>query len=41
MIARALSDADALVDHTTLQHFIHTSEVKRLGYDKRHLEDDK
>ncbi|MDX1929074.1 MAG: hypothetical protein SFV81_21280 [Pirellulaceae bacterium] len=35
------SDADGLVDQTTLEHFIHTSEVKRRGYDKLHLEDDK
>jgi hypothetical protein len=41
MIARAFSDADGVVDQTTLEQFIHTSEVKRRGYDKLHLENDK
>lgn len=30
-----------MVDESSLQYFIHTSEVKRRGYDKRHIEDDK
>jgi len=41
MIARAFSDADGVVDQAALEHFINTSEVKRRGYDKPHLEDDK
>jgi hypothetical protein len=41
MISRAFSDADALADQTMLEYFIHTSEVKRRGYDKLHLEDEK
>ncbi len=41
MIARAPFGARDLVDEAALHHFIHTSEVKRRGYDKPHLEDDK
>lgn len=41
MIARALSECDEVVDRTSLDYFIHTSEVKRRRYDKLHLEDDK
>jgi hypothetical protein len=41
MIARAPTGSSDSVDETTLQYFIHTSEVKRRGYDKTHLEDDK
>jgi hypothetical protein len=41
MIARAPIGSCDSVDETTLQYFIHTSEVKRRGYDKTHLEDDK
>lgn len=41
MIARAISNKDDAIDSTTLSRFIHTSEVRRRGYDKPHLEDDK
>lgn len=41
MIARAPMGSPDLIDELSLQHFIHTSEVKRRGYDKPHLEDDK
>lgn len=40
MIARAPLGATDLVDESALYDFIHTSEVKRRGYDKPHLEDD-
>lgn len=41
MIARAISNTEDVIDSTSLKHFIHTSEVRRRGYDKPHLEDDK
>ncbi len=41
MIARVQSGSCDLIDESSLEHFIHTSEVKRRGYDKPHLEDDK
>jgi hypothetical protein len=41
MIARAPMDSRDLTDDASLSYFIHTSEVKRRGYDKPHLEDDK
>ena len=41
MIASAPLGATDLVDEASLQDFIHTSEVKRRGYDKQHLQDDK
>ncbi len=41
MIARAPKGSCDVIDALSLHHFIHTSEVKRSGYDKPHLEDDK
>lgn len=41
MIARNPLGGCDMVDESSLQYFIHTSEVKRRGYDKRHIEDDK
>lgn len=41
MIARAPLGSCDLFDESALQYYIHTSEVKRRGYDKTHLEDDK
>jgi hypothetical protein len=41
MIARSPLGTDDLVSEASLQEFAHTSEVKRRGYDKRHLQDDK
>lgn len=41
MIARGLSGENDLIDSAALHHFIHTSEVKRRGYDKQHLDDDR
>ncbi|HBJ35601.1 MAG TPA: hypothetical protein DDZ51_12805 [Planctomycetaceae bacterium] len=40
MIASAAPGSIDQVDEATLNHFIHTSEVKRRGYDKSHLKDD-
>ncbi len=40
MIARAPMGTRDLIDESSLHHFVHTSEVKRRGYDKPHLEDD-
>ena len=41
MIARSPLGTDDLVSEASLQEFVRTSEVKRRGYDKRHLQDDK
>ncbi len=41
MIARAPLGSSDVIDEKSLQYFIHTSEVKRRGYDKPHLDDDK
>ena len=41
MIACAPLGSSDLVDDTSLQFFIHTTEIKRSGYDKPHLQDDK
>jgi len=41
MIARVPTGSCDLIDGPSLASFIHTSEVKRRGYDKPHLEDDK
>ncbi len=41
MIARANSKTDDAIASTAIEHFVHTSEVRRRGYDKPHLEDDK
>lgn len=41
MIARAPMGSCDLIDGPSLHYFIHTSEVKRRGYDKPHLKDDK
>ncbi|MEZ5942135.1 MAG: hypothetical protein R3C18_12150 [Planctomycetaceae bacterium] len=40
MIARAPFESCDLVDEASLHHFVHTSKVKRRGYNKPHLEDD-
>jgi len=40
MIASVPQGAIDQVDETAINHFIHTSEVKRRGYDKSHLKDD-
>jgi hypothetical protein len=40
MIATGPLGASDVVDAAALHHFIHTSEVKRRGYDKSHLNDD-
>lgn len=41
MIARAPSGTQDAIDAPAVEQFIHTSEVRRRGYDKRHLEDDR
>ncbi len=41
MIARAPLGTEDVLDEASLVAFIHTSEVKRRGYDKPHLQDDK
>lgn len=41
MIARATLGTHDVIDSAILESFIHTSEVKRRGYDKTHLQDDK
>ena len=41
LIARAPRGSCDSIDPSYLENFIHTSEVKRRGYDKPHLEDDK
>jgi len=41
MIARAPLGSCDLIDEAAIHYFIQTSEVKRRGYDKTHLEDDK
>ncbi len=40
MIARAAPGTHDAMDAMAIEHFVHTSEVKRRGYDKKHLEDD-
>jgi len=40
MIASVPPGSNDVIDAAGLHHFVHTSEVKRRGYDKSHLKDD-
>ena len=40
MLAPAALGSEDAIDSSSLNYFIHTSEVRRRGYDKPHLEDD-